>query len=237
MGYLSKVSKQLKEMESAQHEQFERISERFVRCLQQGGIIHTFGCGHSSLLAQDAYYRAGGLVPVRPIIIEPLMLHKGAQKSSENERTSGFVHKYLEKEDLQEKDALLVISTSGRNPAPIETAVYGKQKGLYTSALTSLVYGTSQPSRHESNKRIEDVVEDVIDMNVPVGDVIMNSKYHSYSPVSSVLGAGVLHALLTRTIEKMEEYEVEVPIFRSGNVDGSDHHNHRMMETYHRIDF
>ncbi|REJ08429.1 SIS domain-containing protein [Halobacillus trueperi] len=237
MSYLTKVSQKLLEIESSQFHNFVKISKNLSRIIQAGGIIHTFGCGHSSLLAQDVFYRAGGLVPVHPIWIEELMLHEGARQASESERKPGVVQQYLEKEDLQKKDAVLIISTSGRNPAPIETAIYCRELGLYTVALTSLCYSQSQPSRHSSNQRLEDVVDDVIDMEVPVGDTIMQKGARSYSPVSSVVGAGILHELMTKTIERIEEIGETPPVFKSGNVDGSDQHNQNMMQAYKRISF
>ncbi|MBB6283948.1 putative phosphosugar-binding protein [Geobacillus subterraneus] len=42
--------------------------------VQNGGIIQLFGCGHSHILTEEVFYRAGGLVPVKPIFVEPLML-------------------------------------------------------------------------------------------------------------------------------------------------------------------
>ncbi|MYL51212.1 sugar isomerase domain-containing protein [Halobacillus litoralis] len=237
MSYLTKVSQKLLDVESSQAHKFELVSENLFRIIEAGGVIHTFGCGHSSLLAQDIYYRAGGLVPVQPIWIEELMLHRGARQASENERQSGVVQKYLESEDLQKKDAVLIISTSGRNPAPIETAIYCKEKGLYTVGLTSLAYKGSQHSRHSSDQRLEDIVDDVIDMEVPVGDAIMQKGNRSYSPVSSVVGAGILHELMTRTIERIERGGETPPVFKSGNVDGSDQHNLNMMQAYKRITF
>ncbi|WLR47572.1 sugar isomerase domain-containing protein [Halobacillus litoralis] len=214
MSYLTNVSQKLLDIESSQFSKFVEVSENLSRIIQGGGIVHTFGCGHFSLLAQDVFYRAGGLVPVHPIWIEELMLHRGARQASENERKSGLVQPYLEKEDLQKKDAVLIISTSGRNPAPIETAIYCKERGLYTVGLTSLDYKESQHSRHHSNYRIEDIVDEVIDMEVPVGDTIMQKGDQSYSPVSSVVGAGILHELMTRTIERIAESGEKPPCFQ-----------------------
>lgn len=41
------------------------ISKRIAR----GGIVQLFGSGHSQLIAQEGFYRAGSLVPVKPISI------------------------------------------------------------------------------------------------------------------------------------------------------------------------
>ncbi|RWZ60618.1 sugar isomerase domain-containing protein [Halobacillus fulvus] len=237
MTYLSKVAQLLQEIEKSEDGPLDKVSQGLANVIGNGGLIHTFGCGHSSLLAQDVYYRAGGLVPVRPILIECLMLHKGAKKSSDHERTPGLVESYLDEEDIQKGDAVVILSTSGRNPAPVEVARYCRAKGLYTVGLTSLAYRDSQPSRHPDGYRLEDVVDDVLDMKVPVGDAIMDGGATNSSPASSVLGAGLLHELFSRTILQIERTGETAPVFLSGNIDGADEHNQNLIDTYTRINF
>ncbi|SFK09686.1 Uncharacterized protein, contains SIS (Sugar ISomerase) phosphosugar binding domain [Halobacillus dabanensis] len=232
MSYLSKVTQHLKELDecSEVHEVSRQVAER----LMDGGIIHLFGCGHSSLLAQDAYYRAGGLAPVRPILIEPLMLHQGAFQSTWNERTEGFVYPYLAKEDIREEDIVIVFSTSGRNPAPIDVALFGKAQKAMVISVQSLEYNSSQSSKHPSGKRLESVVDVVLDTKVPVGDAVEKREGMdtSFSPISSVVGTALLHELMTNVIEAFWEAGKVAPVFKSGNVDGADQHNRAMIEQY-----
>lgn len=239
MSYLYEVRKKLQEMEEKDQERLHAISQLIADRLRNGGIIHLFGCGHSSLLAQDTYYRAGGLVPVRPILVEPLMLHSGGQSSSANERKPGFVENYLVKEDIRKEDVVIVISTSGRNPAPIDAARYFSKKGADVIGVTSLDYSQSQFSRHPSGKRLEEVVDHVLDLPVPVGDVTLRLEglEQAFSPMSTVLGASLLNELFSKTIEQLHESGCEVPIFKSGNVDGSDEHNAKMVAAFNRITF
>ncbi|WP_082233241.1 sugar isomerase domain-containing protein [Halobacillus massiliensis] len=237
MTYLSKVIRHLQELETSNTKELgRRITERLIN----GGIIQLFGCGHSSLLAQEPYYRAGGLVPVKPIIIEPLMLHEGPVRSSAYEKTSHYVENYLEDVDLRKEDTLIIISTSGRNPAPIDTALWGKKKGAYVLGILSKAYSISQPSRHLSGKRLEDVVDDVIDTNIPVGDAILEegSTGQPFAPASSVAGIALLQNLLAEVVTCYKEFGEEPPIFWSGNLDGVEEHNKRLIEKFeHRINF
>lgn len=55
----------------------KKVAATIATRIQAGGIVQIFGCGHSHILALEAFYRAGGLVPVRPITIEPLTLQVG----------------------------------------------------------------------------------------------------------------------------------------------------------------
>ncbi|WP_281975825.1 SIS domain-containing protein [Halobacillus litoralis] len=232
MSYLSKITQHLKRLD--EHSGVHPISRQVAGRLNDGGIIHLFGCGHSSLLAQDVYYRAGGLVPVRPILIEPLMLHQGAYQSTLNERTAGFVYPYLAKEDIREEDVVIVLSTSGRNPAPIDVALYGKAQGAMVISVQSLEYSATQVSKHPSQKRLEAVVDFVMDTKVPVGDAIEVRKglETHFSPLSSVVGTALLHDLMTKVIEAFWEDGIDAPVFKSGNVDGADEHNRQMMDLY-----
>ncbi|MCP3027843.1 sugar isomerase domain-containing protein [Halobacillus sp. A5] len=238
MSYLSKAADLLRQLE---HSGDRRgISTVIAEKLKAGGIIHLFGCGHSSLLAQEPYYRAGGLVPVRPLVIEPLLLSQGAVQSSIAEKTNGFVHDYLAGEDIREDDVLIVISTSGRNPAPVDAALFGQEQGTYTIGLLSMEYSNGQPSRHNSGKRLEDVVEAVIDTQVPVGDAVLNEEgiAQFFAPLSSVAGTALLQDLLAKTIVSLKDMGEEPPIFMSGNLDGVEEHNRRLVERYKdRIEF
>ena len=45
--------------------------------------IHIFGTGHSHMLAEELYYRAGGLVNVKPLLFDGLMLHTSAPRLHE----------------------------------------------------------------------------------------------------------------------------------------------------------
>ena len=37
-----------------------------------GGLVHVFGTGHSHLLAEELFYRAGGLAQINPILVDAL---------------------------------------------------------------------------------------------------------------------------------------------------------------------
>ena len=63
-----------------------RAAEMVADTLARDGLIYVFGCGHSHILAEETFYRAGGLACVAPMLYPPLMLHEGAAESSRLER-------------------------------------------------------------------------------------------------------------------------------------------------------
>ncbi|MGB3101217.1 MAG: SIS domain-containing protein [Psychrobacillus psychrotolerans] len=236
-SYWKEINSLLEQVAELEKENIDDTSKLIGDRIKKGGIVQLFGCGHSHLLAQEAYYRAGGLVPVAPITIEPLMLHKGALTSSQNEKDPTFIERNNDHISFQPNDILIVISTSGRNPAPIDMAFLGKKAGILVISLQSLNY-KDQEGRHASGKRLEDVVDIVLNTHIPVGDGLLSNKGLQYGPSSTVVGAALLNALISQIIEEISKESDQIPVFKSANISDSQLHNEEMMEKYkNRIDF
>ncbi|MEK3980212.1 SIS domain-containing protein [Psychrobacillus sp. FSL K6-2836] len=236
-SYWKEISILLEQVAEQEIKNIENASKLIADRIKKGGIIQLFGCGHSHLLAQEAYYRAGGLVPVAPITLEPLMLHKGALTSSQNEKNPAFIEQNKDQISFEPNDILVVISTSGRNPAPIDMAFLGKEAGILVISLQSLLY-RDQEGRHASGKRLEEVVDIVLNTHVPVGDGLLSNKGLQYGPASTVVGAALLNALISQVIVEISKGAEELPVFKSANLSDSHLHNEAMMEKYkNRIDF
>lgn len=234
-SYFAEIQSLLSKVSEQEQRQIESASKIIVECFQNGGILQIFGCGHSHLLAQDTYYRAGGLVPIRPITIEPLMLHYGALTSSKNEKDPAFIKNHLENFEFKKKDVLIVISTSGCNPVPIDVALLGKKAGITVISLQSLEY-MEQLTRHESGHRLEEVVDLVLNSHIPVGDGILSLQGVQYGPASTVIGSAILHALFSQVIESLDMDRL--PVFQSANVSANQSANLALINQYKdRIDF
>src|SRR5699024_2645055 len=131
-------------------------SSRGTELTYNHGVDLIVGCGRSEDLTEEDYYRAGGLVPIHPILHYPLMLHEGAVRSSSLVRENDYAHNFMEQQDIRTGDVIFVISTSGRNPVPVDVAKIAKQKGAYVIGITSIEYSSRQPSRHTSGKHLCD---------------------------------------------------------------------------------
>lgn len=80
--YATHIQRAITSIQNDQRERILRAANMVKGVLLQDGLIYVFGCGHSHILAEETFYRAGGLVNVAPIFYEPLMLHEGAVGSS-----------------------------------------------------------------------------------------------------------------------------------------------------------
>jgi uncharacterized phosphosugar-binding protein len=193
-----------------------------------------FGCGHSHILTEEVFYRAGGLVPVRPIFYEPLMLHEGAVLSSELERRNGLAASFMDDQDIRKGEVVFVLSTSGRNPVPVDAALAAKAKGAFTVGITSIEYSHSQPSRHISGRRLSDAVDLAIDNHAVIGDAVLTHERVKvpFTPTSTVVGAAILNAVLAQAIADLAERGIEPPVYLSGNIDGAEAHNESLIAKY-----
>lgn len=236
-AYFQEIQRLLQDVAEQEQENLKKASKIIAESFRKEGILQLFGCGHSHLLAQEAYYRAGGLVPVQPITIEPLMLHKGALTSSRNEKDPSFIERHVKDFDFRKNDVLIVISTSGRNAVPIDVALLAKNAGMVVISLQSLEY-SKQQTRHNSGQRLEEVVDIVLDTHIPVGDGLLNHQGMQYGPASTVVGSALLNALFSQVIEILSDELDVLPVFESANVSNNPAHNEEMILKYKsRIDF
>lgn len=108
-GYFEKVKEILDEVLVYQKENIEKSAEEVARVLENEGMIFAFGTGHSHMLAEEVFYRAGGLVKVYPILKGPLMLHESASVSSRMERLPCYADILMDDlKDAKEGDVLFV---------------------------------------------------------------------------------------------------------------------------------
>lgn len=234
--YFEQIKEKLRLVEEEEKGRLRNAAEKVAEAIQNDGIIQLFGCGHSHVLTEEVFYRAGGLAPIKPILIEPLMLHQGAIRSSQLERQNGYALEFMKDQDIHLEDVVFVLSTSGRNPVPVDVALESKKKGAFVIGITSLEYSISQPSRHESGKYLYNSVDLFIDNHSVKGDAALTygNLAVPFGPTSTAVGAVILNAIFAEAIKIMCDQGFHPPIFLSGNVDGADEHNRKLVEKYCR---
>ena len=228
--YLSAVRRQIDAVAHNQRASIETAARWVAGALMQKRFLFVFGTGHSHMLAEELFYRAGGLARVIPILDEPLMLHRSATLSTEVERQTGYADKILGRYPVGNGDVLIVASNSGRNAVPIELAQRARSEGARTIALTSLQQTNAWPSRHPKGLKLKDVCDLVIDNGSVDGDAgtSVQGLGQKMGPTSSVIGTLVMNliAIQAAQVAAAEGYPVEV--FLSSNA-GGDAHNARLV--------
>ena len=88
--------------------------------LAGNGFLYAFGTGHSHMVAEEIFYRAGHLARAVPILEETLMMHLNAIEATYLEREQGRAKAILDQYPVKAGDLLVVASNGGRNAVPIE---------------------------------------------------------------------------------------------------------------------
>lgn len=184
------------------------------------------------MLSEEISIRAGGIIQVRPILEPELIEINGRGKSTQLERTPGYAKIIFESSKIRKKDALIVISNSGRNPVPVEMAMEAKKAGVLVIGLTNLKHSKNVNSRCSNGKKLYEVCDYVLDNCGEIGDTVIKVKNQPYSigPTSTIAGAIILQALVIEIVEIMLEDGHEPAILMSGNIDGNDDFNQNMEE-------
>jgi uncharacterized phosphosugar-binding protein len=217
-----------------QSDQIRRAAELVADTLAIDGLIHTFGCGHSHLLAEEAFFRAGGLVAVNPIRDRRLMMLAGAVASTQAEREHGLARAILERHVISPGDVGIIVSNSGRNAVPIEMAQEMRARRANVIAITSLAHSRRATSRHRSGNRLFELADVVLDTGVPEGDALVEipALDRPIGPASTVCGAALVNAVLVEAAAIASARGLRVSVLRSANVDEGDRELEASLEPY-----
>jgi len=196
-------------------------------------FLYAFGTGHSHLLAEEIFYRAGGLATACPILDERMMLHKDAIEATYAEREQGYAAKLLDLYPVERGDVLIVASNSGRNAVPIEMALEGRARGMRVIAIVNVAHSKVWGSRHPSGKTLAEVAELCIDNGGIPGDACTPIEGFSQlvgSP-STATGAMIINLIIVQGIENALQHGGAPEVFISSNSNGDDH-NDRLLQKY-----
>jgi len=201
------------------------------------GFVYTFGSGHSHMMAEELFYRAGGLARVYPILEDALMLHNGAVKSTGMERLTGYAELILERYACTEADCLIIASNSGRNAVIIEMVTAARRRGMKVIGLTNLTHSRAQESRHASGAKLYEVADVVLDNQGCLGDasVFMPEIDRNIAATSTSLGAMLLQAVVVSAVETMIARGHFPEIFSSSNLDEGDEINDKILNNYRAL--
>lgn len=233
--YLKTVEQRIARARETQKEAIIAAGQAIADTVASGGTVFAFGCGHSALLTQEIMYRAGGFMLVNPVFAPGTLLHeRPVTITSQMERLCGLAEPVAEASGMKQGDVLLLISTSGRNPLPVEMGLAAKKRGVKVIAVVSTAYSAAVPSRHPSGKKVADIADIVLDNQADAGDAVLQVEGlpEKIGPVSGAVGAAIMHAVIVQAVGALLERGVEPPVFLSGNLPGGDEHNQRLLARY-----
>jgi len=221
-GYIEGLRTILERLKREQAENIKQAGRLVAESLDAGGVIHTFGTGHSHLIAEEAFFRAGGITAVNPILDERLIFLKGALESTRAERESGLASRLIEREDIRPQDAAVITSNSGRNAAPIEMALEMRARGARVIAITNLEQSRGADSRHPSGRRLFELADVTVDNCAPHGDALVSlpGLDSRMGATSTVAGAAIINSIMVEAAVELLRRGESVPVLPSANLEG-----------------
>ena len=235
MDYLESAIRLLQEIRETEQAAVEAAAQALAAAIQADHLVYVFGSAHAGLLAQELFYRAGGLVPINPILppglttdVRPITL------TSRLERLPGLGAQLAAESPIAAGDVVIVHSVSGRNAVVVEFAQAARQRGATVIAVTSLAYSRAVAPRQPGLPRLFETADLVLDDHAPIGDALiaLPGLPQRVGPISTVTGAAILNAVVVRAAELLLQRTGDAPVLLSANLDGGDEHNQRWLKHY-----
>ena len=235
--YIANIQKLIDRVLETQMDNIQQAGSLVAETVMNDGYVYTFGTGHSHMMAEEVFYRAGGLARIYPILEDALMLHNGAIKSTEMERLEDYAYLILDRYDCTEKDCIIIASNSGRNAVNVEMVKAAHQRGMKVIGLTNLVHSRAQDSRHKSGLKLYQIGDIVLDNQGCLGDasIPVPEIDRNIGATSTSLGAMILHSVMICAVEIMIEKGHIPEVFSSSNLDEGDEINDEIFDKYRSI--
>ncbi|MGH2346399.1 MAG: sugar isomerase domain-containing protein [Chloroflexota bacterium] len=207
-----------------------------TKIIQAGGVIHVFGTGHSHMLAEEVFTRAGGLAAINAVLVSSLMLHESALGSSDVEQLPGLGELIANQCGLRSGDGAIVISNAGINDVPVQFALEARRLGLFSVGITSVAYSRGLASRHSTGCKLLEVVDVVLDNRAPAGDVavrLADDDRWQVGAASTITGCMIINSIMVGIAERLHHDGVtDPPILVSSKLPGAEEHNRAITAKY-----
>jgi len=215
----------------------EKAADLVVASLRAGGVLQTFGSGHSEALAMELAGRAGGLVPSNRISLRDVVIFGGESTDVLSrgvlERDPAVAQKLYDLAAPHEADVFVIASNSGVNGSIVEMAQIVKERGHPLIAITSVTQSTDLESRHPSGSKLSDLADVLLDNCAPYGDAVLDLPGGGkVCAVSSITAALLAQMLTAEIVGRLAAAGETPPVYLSANIPGGDEHNHAVERRY-----
>ncbi len=223
--YIEEIKKVIDRIEKNESANILKAAQLCAEVIASGKLVHLFGSGHSVLPIQDVFPRYGGVVGFHPLMDPRLMWSNvigpnGARELLWIERQEGYIENFLQSFNLQEGEVIIVYSHGGLNAAPIETAIYAKNRGLKVIVISSGENFKFAKPDHSTGNKLGDLADVFIDNCSPLEDSLVaikgyDQKVGASSTVSTIT---ISQAIASETAKLLQEMNFPMHIFVSPNV-------------------
>ncbi|MFR3684511.1 MAG: sugar isomerase domain-containing protein [Enterococcus sp.] len=231
-NYYQELQKNMEYVINSEAESITKAATLMSTCIQTENKVYFFGTGHSYIVGQEVFARAGGYAGFISMLENELGMNH-AFKSTLIERTTEYVEVLLELYPFKKGDVIVMTSNSGRNALLIELGLRLKDLGVSIIAITALDASKNSTSRHESGLRLFELADVVLDNRSVYGDASLSHNDEiKTGPTSTIMSCFIVQLLVSAFVQLEVEKGGDVPVFRSSNIDGGDAYNEKLFDRY-----
>lgn len=208
-------------------------------------LIYIYGGGgHTCLVMQELFWRAGGLANLCPMIdfaihpVSPAYMYLG------HERMHGIGNGTVDYYGVGKNDVILVFHSYGFNPPTIDCALEAKKRGATVIGISSKDWNNNIPKdfpiRHNSGLHLSDIADIFLENYVPFGDTVIkiDGLEQPISGISSTIDFYIAHRLEIECVKECVRRNIVPPIWSSANIPGGDEKNKALRTKYNsRVKF
>jgi len=239
--YYEAISGLLGRIHVTQGDRLRAAGTLLAETIAAGGRAYLFGSGHSVIPVMDVFPRYGSFVGFYPLYDPRLMWSNvigphGARELLWIERREGYIEQFLQSYPMGPQDSLIVFSHGGLNAAPIEAALYARQRGTRVVAVSSHENAPAAARSHSSGKALSEVADIAIDNCVAPEDAQVDvGRTEKIAAGSTIAAVFVAMALVAETGARLAASGHDLTTFVSPNVPGvAGNHNFRVFDEYAR---
>ncbi len=232
-------------IETDQLENLLKAASWMADAIERDRLIYLYGGGgHTCLVMQELFWRAGGLANICPMIDFAIHPVTPAYMYLYHERMHGIGDQTVNYYGVGEGDLALVFHSYGFNAPTIDCALELQRRNARIVAVSSSDWHRSVPKdfpvRHRSGKTLFDIAEVCIDDYVPYGDAVIQVEGYA-QPITSISGTidfYIAHRLEMECVKECVARGIEPPVWSSANIPGGDERNEALRARYnHRVKF
>jgi uncharacterized phosphosugar-binding protein len=239
--YFARIGGVLARIHDTQHDAIAAAGELAAGVIANGGRVYLFGSGHSVIPVMDVFPRYGSFVGFYPLYDPRLMWSNvigpnGARELLWIERREGYIAQFLQSYPMGPGDALIVFSHGGLNAAPIEAALYARERGTKVISVSSHANLQVAAKTHSSGKALADAADIAIDNCVEPEDAQVDiGRREKVAAGSTIAAVAVAMAIVAETGARLHGAGHGLHTFVSPNVAGVEKdHNLRVFDEYAR---
>lgn len=241
IAYYEQITKVLARIRETQMGRIHEAGEAAASAIHGGGLAFLYGSGHSVIPVMDVFPRYGSFVGFVPLYDPRLMWSNvvgpgGARELLWLERREGYAPVFLQSFPLRRGDCFIVFSHGGLNAAPIDAALYARERGLIVISVSSLANAQAARATHSSGKTLPDVAHIAIDNCVaPEDGQVDVGRLEKVAAGSTMAAVFVAMALVAEVGARLAALGYPLDTFVSPNVPGvRADHNPSVFDAYAR---